>query len=79
MYTEEDAKRIGDQIGINWQEVDIKQFTMGINVELEHGTKNSTTNVTNDDPIMTGKIALAHLQELSDYYSRSSKIEEEEE
>jgi len=79
MYTEEDAKRIGDQIGINWQEVDIKQFTMGINVELEHGTKNSTTNVTNDDPIMTGKIALAHLQELSDYYSRLSKIEEEEE
>lgn len=73
--TKKDAKRIGDKLNINWNEVNIKEFTKGINVELEHGNKDKETNVTNNDPILTGKIALAHLKELPDYYSRLDKIE----
>jgi len=48
-----------------------------MDVELEHGTRDSNTNVTNDDPLMTGKIALAHLNEFPDYYTRLKKMEEE--
>jgi len=50
---------------------------MGMDVELEHGTVDSNTNVTNDDPLITGKIALAHLNELPDYYTRLDKMEKE--
>lgn len=50
---------------------------MGLDVELEHGKISPSTNVTNDDPIMTGKIALAHLNEFPDYYTRLSKMEKE--
>ena len=74
-FTTEDAKRIGDLIGIDWSKIDIEQFRMGLEVELEHGTVNLQTNVTNDDEVMTGKIALAHLNELPDYYTRLDKIE----
>jgi hypothetical protein len=52
---------------------------MGLDVELEHGTVNSVTNVTNNDPILTGKIALAHLNEYADYYTRLNRMEEEAE
>lgn len=50
---------------------------MGLNVELEHGTRDKSTNVTNDDALTTGKIALAHLTEFPDYYDRLDKLEEE--
>ena len=50
---------------------------MGLDVELEHGLASPQTNVTNDDPLMTGKIALAHLNEFSDYYTRLEKLEKE--
>jgi len=50
---------------------------MGMDVELEHGTIDPHTNVTNDDPLATGKIALAHLNELPDYYTRLDKMETE--
>jgi hypothetical protein len=70
-----DAKEIGDDIGINWKEVDMDEFTKGINVEFEHGTKFPETNVTNNDKQMTGKIAWAHLKEFPDYYSRLEKLE----
>ncbi|MFH1460846.1 MAG: DUF5661 family protein [Patescibacteria group bacterium] len=76
-FTIEDAKRIGEQLGINWDKFDIEQFRMGLDVELEHGLINPETNVTNDDEIMTGKIALAHLNEFADYYTRLDKMEEE--
>ena len=52
---------------------------MGMDVELEHGTVDSNTNVSNDDPVATGKIALAHLNEFPDYYTRLYKMEEEAE
>lgn len=75
-FTKEDAKKIGDELNVNWDEVNIDEFTMGLNVELEHGTKSGEdTNVTNDDPIMTAKIALAHLKEMPDYYTRLKEME----
>lgn len=76
-FTEEQAKEIGEKIGIAWDKFDVEQFRMGMDVELEHGTEDPNTNVTNDDPLMTGKIALAHLNELPDYYTRLDKMEEE--
>ena len=47
-----------------------------MDVELEHGTVDSNTNVSNDDPLITGKIALAHLNEIRDYYDRLEEMEE---
>jgi len=72
-----DAKEIGDDLGINWDEVEIAEFTKGVNVELEHGTKFPETNVTNNDKNLTGKIAWAHLKEFRDYYTRLAKLETE--
>ena len=72
-----EAKQIGDTLGIDWQAFDAEQFWLGIEVELEHGTRDAETNVTNDDPLLTGKIALAHLKEFPDYYTRLQKMETE--
>jgi hypothetical protein len=74
-----EAKQIGEDLGILWDVFDVEQFTMGLNVELEHGRRNPTTNVTDDEPILTGKIALAHLNEISDYYTRLAVMEHEAE
>jgi len=79
IFSAEEARRIGDKIGINWAEVDLEQFRMGLEVELEHGVRNVVTNVTGDDLVLTGKIALAHLRELRDYYTRLQRMEEEAE
>ncbi|MFH1643190.1 MAG: DUF5661 family protein [Patescibacteria group bacterium] len=76
-FTIEEAKKIGEELGIDWAKFDVEQFKMGIDVELEHGLRNPHTNVTNDDFLMTGKIALAHLNEFSDYYTRLKKMEKE--
>ena len=78
-FTAEEAKRIGKSLGIDWSKFDIEQYRMGLDVELEHGLVDPHTNVTNDDPIMTGKIALAHLNEFADYYTRLEKMEAEAE
>jgi len=78
-FTAEEAKAVGEQLGIKWDEFDVDQFRRGMDVELEHGTQDPLTNVTNDDPIMTGKIALAHLNEFPDYYDRLEEMEEEAE
>lgn len=78
-FTAEEAKIIGEQLGINWSKYSVEQFRAGLDVELEHGTINANTNVTNDDPLMTGKIALAHLNEFPDYYTRLEKMEKEAE
>jgi hypothetical protein len=72
-----DAKKIGENIGIDWNEVRLEEFTKGINVEFEHGTRFPETDVTNDDKILTAKIAWAHLKEFPDYYSRLAKLETE--
>lgn len=78
-FTLEEASEIAKSLGIdfNKEKFDLEQFRMGLNTELEHGRKNLATNVTGDDPILTGKIALAHLTEFPDYYTRLSKLEEE--
>lgn len=76
-FTEEEAKEIGEKLGIKWDKFDVEQFRRGMNVELEHGFEDLLTNVTNDDSLVTGKIALAHLNEFPDYYDRLEKMEEE--
>lgn len=77
MFTNEQAKEIGEKLGITWDKFDVDQFRMGMDVELEHGTVDPKTDVTHDDPLMTGKIALAHLTEFPDYYTRLAKMETE--
>lgn len=76
-FTIEEAKKIGEKLGIDWSRFDVEQFRKGMEVELEHGLVNSQTNVTNNDSLMTGKIALAHLNEFPDYYVRLEKLEKE--
>lgn len=75
-FTIAEARQIGEALGVDWTQFDVKQYRMGLDVELEHGTRDLETNVTNDDPMLTGKIALAHLKELADYYTRLGKMEE---
>ncbi|MFS4416432.1 DUF5661 family protein [Maribacter sp. 2307ULW6-5] len=75
----QDAKEIGENLGIDWKNVSLDEFAQGINVEFEHGTRFPETNVTNDDKILTGKIAWAHLKEFPDYYTRLEKMENEAE
>ena len=71
-FTAEEARQVGEAIGIDWSSApfDVEQFRMGMDVELEHGLHDPITNVTGDDPLVTGKIALAHLNEFPDYYTR---------
>jgi hypothetical protein len=78
-FSAEQAQQIGEQIGIDWQNApfDVEQFRSGMDVELEHGRHDRATNVTDDDAVTTGKIALAHLNEFPDYYTRLEKMEEE--
>ena len=76
-FTKEEAKRIGEALNIDWSKFDVEQFRMGLDVELEHGIRDILTNVTHDDEMITGKIALAHLKEFSDYYTRLEKMEKE--
>lgn len=78
-FTSERAREIGAEIGIDWtaSPFDVDQFRMGLEVELEHGAHDPETNVTGDDPLLTGKIAWAHLKELPDYYTRLAVMEGE--
>ena len=77
MFTSEKANEIGKLLGINWIKFNVEQFRMGLEVELEHGCVSPGTNVTDNDPLVTGKIALAHLEEYPDYYTRLAKMEKE--
>jgi DNA-directed RNA polymerase alpha subunit len=79
MISSEVAKQNGEKLGVDWSQFDVEQFRMGMDVELEHGTIDPNTNVTNDDPLTTAKIALAHLNEFPDYYTRLEKMEREAE
>jgi hypothetical protein len=75
--TPQEARRIGDEIGVDWSHVDLEQFRAGLDVEFEHGSHDPQTDVTGDDPILTGKIALAHIKEFPDYYARLERMEDE--
>ena len=76
-FSLEEARQIGQQIGVDFSEFDLQEFCDGLSVELEHGARDPQTNVTNDDLYLTGKIALAHLKEFPDYYTRLDKMEKE--
>ena len=78
-FTSDEAKQIGSEIGVDWSTAafDVEQFRMGLDVELEHGLHDPVTDVTNNDPVVTGKIALAHLHEFPDYYTRLARMEKE--
>ena len=76
-FTTEEAHKVGDKLGIDWSRFDVEQFRMGLDVELEHGLRDPSTDVTGNDPVLTGKVALAHLNEFPDYYTRLTKMERE--
>ena len=80
-FTPDEARAAGERIGVDWDasRFSLEQFRMGMDVELEHGTRDPATNVTDDDIIMTAKIARAHLNEFPDYYTRLAKMEAEAE
>ena len=75
--TSEEARRVGDAIGVDWNRFDLEQFRAGMDVEFEHGSHDPQTDVTGNDPILTGKIALAHMKEFPDYYERLERMERE--
>jgi hypothetical protein len=79
VFTAGQAKKTGEQLGIKWDRFDVEQFRRGMDVELEHGKRDLHTNVTDDDQLTTGKIALAHLNEFPDYYTRLDRMEKEAE
>jgi hypothetical protein len=74
-FSTDEARRIGDTIGADWAQIPLEQFRQGLAVELEHGSHDPQTDVTSDDEILTGKIALAHLKEYPDYYDRLEQLE----
>ena len=80
-FTLDEARAAGERIGVDWGSApfDVEQFRMGMDVELEHGTRDPETNVTGDDVITTAKIARAHLNEFRDYYTRLATMEAEAE
>lgn len=76
-FSVQEARAIGMQLGLDWTKVDLGQFRRGLEVELEHGAIDPETNVTDDDLVLTGKIAWAHLKEIRDYYTRLDQLEAE--
>jgi hypothetical protein len=78
-FTPEEAQEVADKIGIDFSTADfeLEDFRMGMDEELEHGTHDPQTDVTGDDPVATGKIALAHLKEFGDYYQRLEEMEQQ--
>jgi hypothetical protein len=80
-FTLDEARQYGEEIGVDWSSApfDVEQFRAGMNVELEHGRVDPRTDITHDDPVMTARIALAHLNEFPDYYTRLRRMEQEAE
>ena len=70
MFSKNDILNVADELNIDFDAIPFSDFVTGINIELEHGKINPLTNVTNDDLLMTAKIALAHLNEFPDYYNQ---------
>ena len=76
-FTADEAQELGRRIGVDWNRIPLEEFRRGLSVELEHGAHDPQTNVTNDDALTTAKIALAHLKEFPDYYTRLAQMEKE--
>jgi len=75
--TADEARAVGERLGLDWAKVSLEQFRRGLEVELEHGARDPETDVTRDDLALTGKIAWAHLKEIRDYYTRLDRLEAE--
>jgi hypothetical protein len=75
-FTSDEARAAGDELGIDWDAAgfDVEQLRAGMDVELEHGRRSAALNLTDDDPVKTAKIAVAHLNELADYYTRLARL-----
>ena len=80
-FTLEEAERIARELGVDLgaEGIELEQFRIGLGIELEHGRRDPQTDVTGDDPLVTGRIALAHLREIPDYYTRLAAMEAEAE
>lgn len=80
-FETEEALRVATSLGLDFatEPFALEEFRRGMDVELEHGRRDPATNVTGDDPLTTGKIALAHLREIPDYYTRLDRMEAEAE
>jgi len=75
--SEEEASTILDILNIKGMNIPLNAFRKGLEVELEHGTRFEDANVTNNHPLLTGKIVIAHLKETMDYYERIDVAEME--
>lgn len=78
-YTKDEANVIGQKLGIDFEEINLEQFRRGLEVEMEHGSHDPQTNVTNNNELLTGKIAWVHLKEIPDYYKWLDEMEKEAE
>jgi hypothetical protein len=80
-FTTEQAEAVAEMLGVDLAQegIALESFRRGMEVELEHGRRDPITDVTHDDPIVTGKIAWAHLREMADYYDRLDAMEREAE
>jgi len=76
-FETDEAFTAAQELGIDFSKepFDLEELRMGMDVELEHGRRDPATDVTEDDPVMTAKIALAHLREMPDYYERLAEME----
>ncbi len=76
-FTMDEAMDIAKQLGIDFSTANFtpEEYLEGVNIELEHGIVDAETNVTHNDPLTTGKIALAHLNELALYYNEDIGLE----
>lgn len=70
MFKIKDILDVAKELNIDFTKFSLNDFITGINIELEHGLVNPETNVTNNNLLLTAKIALAHLNEFPDYYNK---------
>lgn len=66
--TKDEAKKVLAAVNTEKMSIDVEEFRIGLDVELEHGTRFKDANVTNNHPLVTGMIVLAHMKESLDYY-----------
>ena len=74
MYSKQDILNTAKMLGVKFDKFSVDDLITGINIELEHGIQNPQTNVTNNDLVLTMKIALAHLNEFPDYYNKTYSL-----
>ncbi|MCL2678817.1 MAG: hypothetical protein FWF18_00715 [Dehalococcoidia bacterium] len=76
VFTIEQATEVAAKIGMNFDKWDVAEFCLGMNVELEHGKADANTNITDDDPVVTGRLVWAHLNKIPDFYTRLGVMKE---